>query len=82
MYVQHIQIRIRNKELGANASPKFTCRDSEHTQQPVLLKHFQGLFQQVTQQLPDVALVMSKHTLHLLTLSHFQPYFYLQTDPK
>lgn len=26
MWVQHIQIRIRNKELGANASPNFTYR--------------------------------------------------------
>lgn len=27
MYVQRIQLRVRNKELSANDGPKFTCKD-------------------------------------------------------
>lgn len=66
MYVQRIHLRISNKELSANASPKFTCKDWKHMQQQVLLKHFQELFQHITQQLPYIALVMSKGISHLL----------------
>lgn len=66
---QRIQLRIRNKELSANDSPKFTCKDWEHIQQPALLKHFQKLFHHIIQQLPgDVKRRLTHSTASLSAL--------------
>lgn len=61
------------KELSANDGPKFTRKDWEHMQQPVLLQHFQEFFQHITQQLPYTALEMSKGISHVLNCLPLSP---------
>lgn len=82
MWVQHIQIRIRNKELGANASPNFTYRQLRAQAATRPAQTFPGISAAGYSATPQCGPGDVKEHFTPISLSHFQPYFGLQTDPK